>query len=38
MNVDIRSLQLYYGRFKKFDREHKKNSYAGNDRSFAVSR
>lgn len=29
-------LRLYYGCSKKFDREHKKNSYAGNDRSFAV--
>lgn len=38
MNVDVRLLQLYYGCSKKFDREHKKNSYAGNDRSFAVSR
>lgn len=38
MNVDVRLLQLYYGCSKKFDREHKKNSYAGNDRSFTVSR
>lgn len=38
MNVDVRLLQLYYGCSKKFDPEHKKNSYAGNNRSFAVSR
>lgn len=38
MNVDVRLLRLYYGCSKKFDREYKEDSYAGNNRSFAVGR